>query len=24
LEFHTQPGQGTTFAIVLPAEQRHS
>ena len=24
LEFQTQPGQGTTFAIVLPAEQEHS
>jgi signal transduction histidine kinase len=24
LEFHTQLGQGTTFAIVLPAEQQHS
>jgi signal transduction histidine kinase len=24
LEFHTQAGQGTTFAIVLPAEEQHS
>jgi signal transduction histidine kinase len=24
LEFHTQLGQGTTFAIVLPAERKHS
>lgn len=24
LEFQTQPGHGTTFAIVLPAEQKHS
>jgi signal transduction histidine kinase len=24
LEFQTQQGQGTTFAIVLPAEQQHS
>ena len=24
LEFQTQPGQGTTFAIVLPADEHHS